>query len=247
MPPVIKSRKNKTKSNIVKVKNDLIEAFIKSNNLTALKLIFFIAKEGTDIKERDRLGALNITMNTKEICEYCKVDIKTLKRNLEQMQKTSINWKDDEGEGFMSVLPKCEIKYAGKITLTIFQEVLDMISDVSNKYTLVNAEQLMLMNSKHSARMLLLLERIAGYEENIPKYKKADLEELNLLFGTNYKRMSHFEAEVLKKAKDDLDTNSKLSFVYDINYDKEFHTVGRAKAVGVTIHLIDNNPQPRLF
>ena len=52
---------------------------------------------------------------------------------------------------------------------------------------------------------------------------------------------------MLKKAKIDLDNNSKISFVYDINYDKEAHTVGRAKAVGVTIHLIDNTPNPTLF
>ena len=45
----------------------------------------------------------------------------------------------------------------------------------------------------------------------------------------------------------DLDDNSKLSFIYQINYDKERSSVGRSKAVSVTIDLIDNSPRPKLF
>ena len=240
------SRKaKKKKSNIVKVKNDLIEAFIKSNNLTALKIIFYLARE-TDIKPQSDI--VHIKMNVKDICDYCKVDLKTLKRNLKQMQETSISWKDEKSESFVSVLPKVVIGYAGKLEITMFKEVLQMISNVKNKYTLVNAEQLMLMKSKHSARMLLILEYIAGFDEDIPKLKRYDLEELNLLFDTKYKRLKEFEREVLKKAKEDLDANSTKSFIYEIEYDKDDPTSkGRAKAVGVTIFLIDNTPQPRLF
>jgi len=232
------------KSNIVKIKNDLVESFIKQNNLTALKILFYIAYDCEKVPSGE---IIKIKMNTKNICEYCKVDIKTITRNLEQMQKTSISWSDEKKKSFVSVLPKCEVIYGGNIEITMFKEVIAMIVDVKNKYTTINAEQLMLMKSKHSARMLLLLEMINGFDEDIPKLKKYDLDELNLLFGTNYKRLGEFEREVLKKAKKDLDDNAKLSFVYDVNYDKEFNTVGRAKAVGVTIHLIDNNPKPRLF
>ena len=240
----ISTKKKSKKSNIVKIKNDLVESFIKQNNLTALKILFYIAYDCEKIPSGE---IIKIKMNTKDICEYCKVDIKTITRNLEQMQKTSISWSDEKSKSFVSVLPKCHIVYGGNIEITMFKEVIQMIVDVKNKYTSVNAEQLMLMKSKHSARMLLLLEMINGFDEHIPKLKKYDLQELNLLFGTNYKRLGQFEQEVLKKAKNDLDNNSKLSFVYDINYDKEFNTVGRAKAVGVTIHLIDNHPKPRLF
>lgn len=232
------------KSNIVKIKNDLVESFIKQNNLTALKILFYIAYDCQKLPSGD---IVKIKMNVKDICEYCNVDMKTITRNLEQMQKTSISWSDEKKKSFVSVLPKCEIVYGGNIELTMFKEVIKMIVDVKGKYSLINAEQLMLMKSKHSARMLLLLEMINGFDEHIPKLKRYDLDELNLLFGTNYKRLGEFEREVLKKAKEDLDNNSKLSFVYDVNYDKEAHTVGRAKAVGVTIHLIDNNPNPTLF
>ena len=240
----ISTRTKKRKSNIVKIKNDLVESFVKQNNLTALKILFYIAYDCEKVPAGD---IIKIKMNTKDICEYCKVDIKTITRNLEQMQKTSISWTDEKSKSFVSVLPKCHIEFGGNIEITMFKEVIQMIVDVKSKYTSINAEQLMRLKSKHSARMILLLEMMNGFDEHIPKLKRYDLEELNLLFGTNYKRLGQFEQEVLKKAKRDLDDNSKLSFVYDVNYNKESHTVGRAKAVGVTIHLIDNNPQPKLF
>lgn len=234
----------KKKSNVVKIKNDLIESFIKQNNLTALKILFYIAY---DCKEIPKTEIIKIKMDLKQLCEYCNVNTKTLIRNLEKMQKTSISWSNEKSKSFVSVLPKCEVIYGGNVEITIFKEVISMIVDVKNRYTMINAEQLMLMKSKHSARMLLLLEMINGFDEHIPKLKKYELEEINLLFGTNYKRMGEFEREVLKKSKDDLDTNSKISFIYDVNYDKDIHSVGRSKAVGVTIHLIDNNPHPKLF
>jgi plasmid replication initiation protein len=240
----ISTRKEKKKSNIVKIKNDLVESFVKQNNLTALKILFYIAYDCEKLPSGD---IVKIKMNTKDICEYCKVDIKTITRNLEQMQKTSISWTDEKSKSFVSVLPKCYIEFGGNIEITMFKEVIQMIVDVKSKYTSINAEQLMRLKSKHSARMILLLEMMNGFDEHIPKLKKYDLSELNLLFGTHYKRLGEFEREVLKKAKKDLDINSKLSFVYDVNYDKDAHTVGRAKAVGVTIHLIDNNPKPTLF
>jgi len=240
----ISTKAKKKKSNIVKIKNDLVESFVKQNNLTALKILFYIAYDCEKVPAGD---IIKIKMNIKDICEYCKVDIKTITRNLEQMQKTSISWTDEKSKSFVSVLPKCHIEFGGNIEITMFKEVIQMIVDVKSKYTSVNAEQLMRLKSKHSARMILLLEMMNGFDEHIPKLKRYVLDELNLLFGTKYKRLGEFDRKILKPVKEDLDENAKLSFVYDVNYDKEAHTVGRAKAVGVTIHLIDNNPQPKLF
>jgi len=234
----------KKKTNIIKIKNDLVESFIKQNNLTALKILFYIAYDCKKIPSGD---IIKIKMNTKKLCEYCKLDAKTITRNLEQMQKTSISWGDKKSKSFVSVLPKCHIEYSGDIEITMFKEIMRLIVDVKNKYTRVNAEQLMLLKSKHSARMMLLLEMISGFDENVGKLKRYDLSELNSMFGTDYKRLGEFEQNVLKKVKKDLDANSKLSFVYDVIYDKETVTAGRAKAVGVTIYLIDNSPQPSLF
>jgi plasmid replication initiation protein len=234
----------KKKSGIVKIKNDLIESFIKQNNLTALKVLFYLAYECENVPDEQ---IITVRMDTKQLLEFCNLDTKTLIRNLEKMQKTSISWSTAKSKKFISVLPKCEIVYGGQVQITLFREVLELIYDVKNKYTLVNSEQLMLMRSKHSARMLLLLEMINGFDAHIPKLKRFTLDEINQLFGTNYKRMGQFEQEVLKKSQSDLDDNSKITFTYQINYDKDVNVVGRAKAVGVTIFLKDNNPQPKLF
>jgi plasmid replication initiation protein len=242
------SRKTQTKtkpSNIVKIKNDLVEAFIKRNNLTALKLIFYIARDSDNIDTSD---IMNITLNSREVCEYCRIDAKTLRKNLIAMQETSISWKTDDAEHFVSVLPKLSIGYNGTIKLTMFRDVLNMIKDVQNRYTLVNAEQLMLMTSKHSARMLLLLERLNGYSDNALPKATYELDELNMLFGTRYKRIKDFEREVIVIALSDLNNNSKLSFTYDLVYDKQDkHKPGRASAVGITIYPRSNAPHPTLF
>jgi len=243
MATISTKRKTAKKSNLVKIKNDLVESFVKSNNLTALKILFFLAY---DLK-RKPTHLTKIKINTKQLCEYCNINEQTLKKNIKRMQETSISWKDEKAENFVSVIPIAKFGYNGFLEIEMFDCILNMILEVKNKYTLVNAEQLMRLKSKHSARMILLLEMMNGFDEHIPKLKRYELDELNLLFGTNYKRLGQFEQKILKPVKEDLDTNSKLSFVYDINYDKEAHTVGRAKAVGVTIHLIDNNPQPKLF
>ena len=239
----ISTKTKKKKSNLVKIKNDLVESFVKSNNLTALKIIFYLAYD----ENVDTSYLTKIKINIKELCDYCNITPDTLKKSIKRMQETSISWKDERAENFVSVIPRANFTYGGSLEIEMYQDVLNMIRNVKGKYSVINAHQLMLLKSKHSARMILLLEMINGFDEHIPKLKKYDLGELNLLFGTNYKRLGQFDQEVLKKAKEDLDTNSKLSFVYDIYYDKEAHTVGRAKAVGVTIHLIDNNPQPKLF
>jgi len=243
MATLSRKAKTKKKSNLVKIKNDLVESFIKQNNLTALKIIFYLAYD-----PNVSTGYLTkIRINTKELCNYCNINVDTLKKNIRKMTETSISWKDEKAEHFVSIIPRAKFDYGGYIEIEMYQDVLNMIRNVKNKYTVINAEQLMKMKSKHSARMLLLLEMINSFDKDIPKLKRYELDELNLLFGTNYKRLGEFEREVLKKAKEDLDKNSKLSFVYDINYDKEAHTVGRAKAVAATIHLIDNQPQPTLF
>lgn len=231
------------KSNLVKIKNDLVESFIKSNNLTALKILFFLAY---DCKTKPQ-HLMKISLDIKQLCIYCNINEKTLKRNIKQMQETSISWIDESAEHFVSVIPKASFGYNGKLELEMFDDIINMIIDVKNKYTIIDAEQLMKLTSKHSARMILLLEMINGFDEHIAKRKTYFLDELNQLFGTNYKRLGQFDKEVLQRSKEDLDNNSKLTFIYDVNYDKERSSVGRSKAVSVTIDLISNTPRPKLF
>lgn len=244
-------------NNLVKIKNQLVEAFVKKSNLTALKILFYLAKDCSIVPEAD---STKITLNTKQLCEYCNIDEKTLKRNVKQMTETSMSFTDEFGESFMSVIPKAKFNYSGKLEILIFREVLGMVINVKNKYTTIDAEQIMKLSSKHSVRMLMLLEMIANFHRiekdeynrdiriELPKRKTYELEELNLLFGTFYKRLGQFETEILKTVKEELDNNSKLSFLYEIEYDKKPESKGRPKAVKVTIDVIDRkNYSPKLF
>lgn len=239
------SRKQQPKAvnNLVKIKNQLIEAFVKNSNLTALKILFYLAKDCKIIPETD---STNITLNTKQLCGYCGIDDKTLKRNVKQMTETSMSFTDEFGESFMSVIPKAKFNYSGKLEILMFKEVLEMVIDVKKKYTTINAEQIMKLSSKHSVRMLMLLEMIANFHKiedgiriELPKRKTYELEELNLLFGTSYLRLGQFETEILKNVKEELDNTSKLSFMYKIEYDKKPETKGRPKAMRATIDVVE--------
>jgi len=232
------SIKNKAKkSDIVKIKNDLIEGFVKSNNIVALKILFFLAYDNTKISHLVR-----VKLKTKEICDYCNINEQTLKRNIKQMQKTTISWTDESAENYVCLIPKARFAFDGVLEIEMFGEILEMILDVKSKYTMINTEQLMLLKSKHSVRMLLLLEMISGFDKDVPKLKKYTLDELNLLFGTNYKRLGQFEQEILKKSESDLNKFSTKSYTYEIMYDKKPFEKGRPKAIGIIIYLKDNIP-----
>jgi hypothetical protein len=93
---------------------------------------------------------------------------------------------------------------------------------------------------------LPLLNTIANYDIDIGKRKRMTLEELNEFFGTKYKRLLEVERKILIPIKDELDNNSKLSFIYDINF--ESLGKGRPRAKDVTIDVIDRkNYKPKLF
>ena len=97
----------------------------------------------------------------------------------------------------------------------------------------------MQLKSKHSLRLLPLLQKIANYDEHIGKRKRMTLEELNEFFGTKYKRFAEIERRILFPAKEELDNNSNLTFVYEVNFiqlDK-----GRPKAHNITIDVVERN------
>ena len=87
----LKKQKEGQKSrDIAKISNALIEALIQNNNLSALKVIFYIAKTNIDVIEDKEL--INITIDTKKLCDYCGIDTKTLRRNVNKMQETNISF-----------------------------------------------------------------------------------------------------------------------------------------------------------
>jgi plasmid replication initiation protein len=108
---------------------------------------------------------------------------------------------------------------------------------------MVNTKVLMKFKSKHTLKLLPLLMRISQYSEDVAKRKTYDLDGLNEFFGTKYKRFTDIERKILKPIKEELDTHSKLSFIYETNYD--YFDAGRPKAISITIDVVEN--APRLF
>jgi len=232
-----KQKKGQNSRDIAKISNALVEALIQNNNLTALKVIFYIAKTNIDVIKDSEL--IHITIDTKKLCEYCGIDTKTLRRNVNKMQETNISFvQENIYEEHIIILPYIKFSYSGTIEVKIFLKVLNLIREVKNRFTTIDVKNLMKFKSKHSIRMILLLEMISGFSANVAKRKHYNLDELNGMFGTNYSRLKEFERKILVPVQKELNEKSKLSFLYELKFDKEDITArGRPKAVGVIIDL----------
>jgi plasmid replication initiation protein len=252
-----KKLKPQTPENLAKIDNALIEAFVSKNNLFALKILFYIAKMKIelDIKE---LELQTITLNVDNTLEYCKIDIRTLKRNIKQMTETSISFVDKKEDitEYISILPYAKI-YKNNIEIKMFKKIIMLIAELKNKFTIIDLDNLMQLESKHSVRMVQLLEYIRGFSSSdtvaetdkkvsIPKRKRYLLEDLNGMFGVDYKRFADFERKILKPVKEELDDKSDLSFLYQLEEDKTV-SQGRKKHIAVTIDLVDNIKRQRRF
>ena len=238
MTPIkfLEKQKESKNKDFAKISNALVEALIQKNNIGALKIIFYIAKSNIEILEEGEL--INITINTKKLCDYCDIDSKTLRRNINKMQETNISFvKENIYEEHIIILPYLKFSYSGTIDIKIFSKVLNLIREVKNRFTTIDVQNLMKFKSKHSIRMILLLEMISGFSENVAKRKHYSLAELNGMFGTNYSRLKEFERKILLPVQKELNEKSKLSFLYEIKFDKEDISRGRPKAVGVIIDL----------
>jgi len=231
-----------------KIANSFIENALIKSNASAIKTLFYLAS----ILERAELDRVKddkivgIILDTKQMLQYTEMTMPEIKRNIKAMQQTSITFEDEvEGtiEG-MSLLPRYKIIHGkSKIELDLYGKIARMIIGVKKNYTYINTKTLMNLKKAHSIRLLAILNMIAGFDDDVAKRKRYDLDALNEIFGTKYKRLVDIERYVLKPVKEELDTNSKLSFLHEINFDN--FGKGRPKAVDITIDLIKN--QPSLF
>jgi len=227
-----------------KIANNFIENAIIKSNASAIKTIFYLAS----ILERAELDKIKddkifgLVIDTKEMLKYTEMTMPEIKRNILAMQQTSITF-EDEKEGIitgMSLLPRYEIIHGrSKITLDLYGRVARMIIGVKSNYTYINTKTIMHLKKAHSMRMLGILNMIAGFDDNVAKRKRYDLGDLNELFGTKYKRLVDIQKWILEPVKAELDLNSKLSFLHEINFDN--FGKGRPKATNITIDLINNN------
>jgi hypothetical protein len=243
-----KEKWNNAKNDVFgNVANSLIENYIKNSNLVALKIIFYISKKS--VKSSVTENHLHIfEIDTNEITSFCNISKKSLQRNIKKMTETSITISDQEKQriDYISLIPRASFIWGvNKIEIGMFHDIYIMCKEVVNRYTNINLENMMKLESKHSIRMVAILERISQYSQNIGKRATYSKEILNGIFGTNYKRISQIEQKILKPVKEELDKHSKFSFIMQVNYDKSPSSKGRPKAVSVTIDLVDNRPKNR--
>lgn len=248
MTPTQYKNKHKIKkdSNMVNISNALIESFVSKSNLGALKVLFYLSYDSS--VKLPNTQYITFSIDSKKLCEVCEIDLRTLKRNIKKMQETTITFvKNDELEQSINILPSVTyILGTSKIEIDMHKKVLDLIKEVKNKFTVIEIDNLMRLRSKHSVKMIQLLSYIKGFGENVSKRKTYNLEELNGMFGTNYKNVYEFERKILKPTKEELDSNSRLTFNYTVKFGEA--TKGRPKAIGVIIDLIFSNAvQQKLF
>ena len=243
--------------NLAKIDNAIIEAFVSKNNLFALKILFYLAKTKIEINNKD-LDLQTLVLEVDNTLKYCKIDIRTLKRNIKQMTETSISFVDENEDvtEYINILPYAKI-HKNNIEIKMFTKIVKLIVDLENKFTIIDLDNLMQLESKHSVRMIQLLEYIRGFKVSeettkngakvsIPKRKRYTLEDLNGMFGVEYKNFYEFERKILKNVKEELDDKSDLSFLYQFENEQSTKQ-GRPKIIAITIDLIDNKKRQRRF
>jgi plasmid replication initiation protein len=225
-----------------KISNTFIQSAIHKSTASALKIIFYLASllEKEDINKEKELNTLLIDL--RKMLKYTNLTAKDIRNNLKAMQQTSISFinEDEKEELMINLLPYIDFKWGkNQIEIKLFTKIAGLIIDVKKNYTFIDTSVLMNLKNKHSLRLLPILNVISGYDKDIPKRKIFELNDLNDLFGTNYKRLQDVARKVLEPVKNDLNSTSKISFEYEINFDN--FGKGRPKATDVSIDVVIKN------
>lgn len=232
-----------------KISNNFINNTIATSNANAIKTIYYLAsilENVEQLQETDDKRLLDITIDTREMLKYTELTLPEIRKNLKAMQETSISFinEEEEIEEGINLLPLYKFMYGKhQIKISIFVQIAKMIVDVKKNYTFINTKELMQLNNKHSLRMLPLLNTIANYDADVGKRKRMTLEELNEFFGTKYKRLLEIEKKILIHVKEELDNNSKLSFIYEMNF--ESLGAGRPRTKDITINVVERKNYQR--
>jgi len=238
------SDKKKNGDGLVNLDNQFVEAFIKDGNIVALKLLFYIA--GLDIKSKDiKSQFFKISIKLSDMVTRTGVSERSFKRNLIKMQNTTISLIDEKMESYIALLPRIDYDLKGSVVITMDRDVYALVKKSESNLTIIDSKRVYQLKGKHTAKMLILLEWISGFDT--PR-KLFTLEELNALFGTRYTTAKDFKNNVLLKCQKELDENSKLTFTFD---DKRALTIigkGRPRVVGFWINPIGKRSyQPKLI
>lgn len=263
MPKELSPKQNQ----VARIDNRILEAFIKNNDNNAFKVLLYIGKaqldKKIDIEELDDDKLYKIPIRLNPIKDYYNLNTRKIREGIKKLNRTSINYRRIEGckdtENFVNLLPKVKINYTDEVfECYVFGEVLKLIYAIT-AYSKINVKNFIGLKHKHSARMLLLLERISNYKkvkiytdpetlkqtkvDVMPKRQHYELDELNKMFGTKYPSYSLFIKRVIEPTKKDLDMNSKLTFEYRAIKDRVGDKVksrGRTPIIHITIDVVDN-------
>jgi hypothetical protein len=235
-----RAAKNKPKVH-QKIANTFIENAIAHNNLSALKTLYYLSTvlSNIDMYEMKDNKIIGIKIDKKEMLKFTELTAGTIVKTVKQMQTTSITFIEPDGviEG-MSLLPRYRfVPNKNVVEIDLYVRIAKMIVDVKDKYTPMNIKDLMHIKKAHSLRLLALLCRIANYDKNVAKRKKMTLDELNAFFGTRLRNWNEIERKIIIPIKAELDNNSKISFIYEANY--EVLGRGRPSFKDVTIDVIE--------
>ncbi len=169
-----------------KISNNFLDNTIFRNNSGALKTIFYLSTilKEMDLKDKDDESLIDVEIDLKEFIAYSMLDERIVKRSVKAMQETSISFitteelngkKKIKEELSISLLPLYKIIYGkSKIQLKLFVKIAKLFIDVEKNYTYLNTKQFMKLDSKHSIRILGLLNKIDSYDH---KMDKANIEE----------------------------------------------------------------------
>lgn len=230
-----------------KISNTFIDSTINKSNIGAIKTIFYLATILDNFDFDKDIDLIKIDLQ--RMLKYTDLTARDIRNNLKSMQETSIsfiNEKDDE-ELMINLLPWIDFKWGKNIVeIKLFSKIARLIIDVKKNYTFINTKHLMMLKKPHSLRLLPLLNRISQYDKDIPKLKRFYLDDINEFFGTKYRNFTDIERKILIPVKEELDINSHLSFIYEINFINIGR--GRPKANDIVIYLVENSKvRPKLF
>jgi len=232
-----KEFREKKQKPLQKISNNFIDNTINKNNINAIKTVFYLATVLDKFNFDLRLDRLKIDLN--DMLKYTEMTRQEIRNNLKMMQETSITFinEKEEWEKHIVLIPQINISYGSNfITIDLYSKIAKLIVEVKKNYTYIDTRVLMSLKSKHSIRILPLLEKIKGYDAHVGKRKKMSLNALNDFFGTKYKRIADIERRVLKPAQKELDNSPTLTFIYQVHM--ESFGRGRPKATSVTIDLV---------
>jgi hypothetical protein len=265
-------RKKTQELTIIKASNNLIDASYKRFTLSSKQILWHIAKrmqeQGYTPNSFQTHNVLTpyetvtIVLETGEIkkssaskCVKIELDIKTLMRDsgmsyttirdtVEKLKKANLQIysPDKKMRTSTSLFPTAEfIDGEQRITIFMWSDILLHLLQLQ-VWAQLDYKHIMRFKSEYTLRTYELLCKVQN-QEYAAFYKSLD--DLNKEYDTKYKTITEINRKILDIAKSELDEKSKFSFEYNVKYENKGK--GRPTAVGVTLYLTKNNPQPSLF